>query len=62
MIVNVSPSLADLDDSINALRYGSIAKDIVVRSKVDTGRPVTASKRKIYGLWCDWSSSDPSSR
>ena len=41
MLVNVSAATSDFDEMVHALRYGAIAKNIVIRSKVQSRHAIT---------------------
>jgi hypothetical protein len=46
MLVNVSAAAQDLDEMVHALRYGAIAKNIVIRSKVQSRHAVVDVARE----------------
>lgn len=39
MIVNANPTMVDLEETLQALKYSAIARDITIRTKLDTRRP-----------------------
>ncbi len=64
MLVNVSAAAADFDEMTHALRYGAIAKNIVIRSKVQSRHAVVeaAVEREQAADASDCSESTPLSQ
>lgn len=61
MIVNVSPAVDDLEETLHALRYSAIAKEIETQARVTTWRNATDRNTLIgdSSLHLDQSSSNP---
>jgi hypothetical protein len=41
MIANASSSAADFDETLHALKYAAIAKEITIQSKINSWRPTS---------------------
>lgn len=65
MLVNVSAAAADFDEMTHALRYGAIAKNIVIRSKVQSRHAIVeaaASERDVPAERSECSETSPQSQ
>ena len=59
MLVNVSAAAQDFDEMTHALRYGAIAKNIVIRSKVQSRHTVVEAAAEQEDHAADASRSPP---